>query len=122
MIYDLTHPAVFDHFAFSVILVAFVVAAVVAGIGATVQHERSRHRPASTTERRHAPRALLVFLGGLTGLSLGALLVASMAAGRRRLRWCWTVAPMPVTTAATRNATRITEKAKWSNTAGWARS
>jgi plastocyanin len=81
MIYDLTHPAVFDHFAFSVILVAFVVAAVVAGIGATVQHERSRLRPASTTERRHAPRALLVFLGVLTGLSLGALLVASMAAG-----------------------------------------
>ena len=82
MSYDLTHPAVFDHFAFSVILVAFVVAAVVAGIGATVQHERSRLRPTSTTERRHAPRALLVFLGVLTGLSLGALLVASMAAGR----------------------------------------
>ena len=81
MSYDLTHPAVFDHFAFSVILVAFVVAAVVAGIGATVQHERSRLRPTSTTERRHAPRALLVFLGVLTGLSLGALLVASMAAG-----------------------------------------
>jgi plastocyanin len=81
MLYDLTHPAVFDHFAFSVILVAFLLAAVVAGIGATGEHERSRHRPASTTERRVAPRALLVFLGGLTGLSLGALIVASMAAG-----------------------------------------
>jgi plastocyanin len=80
-VYDLTHPAVFDHFAFSVIVVAFMVATVVAGIGATVQHERSRRRPDSTTEPRQAPRALLAFLGALTGLCLGALLVASLAAG-----------------------------------------
>src|SRR4029079_16036758 len=58
LLYDLTHPAVFDHFAFSVILVAFLVAAVVAGSGATVQNDRSRLRPASATERRQAPRAL----------------------------------------------------------------
>jgi nitrite reductase (NO-forming) len=64
-----------------VILVAFLLAAVVAGIGATVQHERNRLRPDSTTEPRQAPRALLVFLGVLTGLCLGALLVASTAAG-----------------------------------------
>src|SRR5262245_26257999 len=38
MVYDLTHPAVFDHFSFSVIVVAFMVATVVAGLGATVQH------------------------------------------------------------------------------------
>jgi len=81
MIYHLTHPAVFDHFAFSVIVVTFLVAAVVAGIGATVQHQRSRLRPDSTTERRQAPRWLLAFLGALSGLSLGALLVASLAAG-----------------------------------------
>jgi plastocyanin len=81
MIYDLTHPAVFDHFALAVPVVAFLVATVVAGIGATVQHERSRLRPDPTTERRQAPRALLAFLGALTGLCLGALLVATMAAG-----------------------------------------
>jgi plastocyanin len=81
MVYDLTHPALFDHFAFSVIVVAFLVAAVVAGIGATFQHELSRRRPDSTVERRQAPRWLLAFLGGLSGLSLGALLVATMAAG-----------------------------------------
>lgn len=81
MIYDLTHPAVFDHFALAVPVVAFLVATVVAGIGATVQHERSRRRPDPTTEPRQAPRYLLAFLGALTGLCLGALLVASLAAG-----------------------------------------
>jgi len=50
MIYDLTHPAVFDHFALAVPVVAFLLATVVAGIGATVQHERSRLRPDTTTE------------------------------------------------------------------------
>jgi len=81
MIYDLTHPAVFDHFVLAVPVVAFLVTTVVAGIGATVQHQRSRLRPDSTTERRQAPRWLLAFLGALSGLSLGALLVASLAAG-----------------------------------------
>jgi plastocyanin len=81
LIYDLTHPAVFDHFALAVPVVAFLAATVVAGIGATVQHERSRHRADPTTEPRQAPRWLLAFLGTLIGLSLGALLVASMAAG-----------------------------------------
>jgi len=81
MIYDLTHPAVFDHFAFAVPVVAFLVATVVAGIGATVQHQRSRHRPDPTTEPRQAPRYLLAFLGALIGLSVGAILVATMAAG-----------------------------------------
>ena len=81
MIYDLTHPAVFDHFALAVPGVAFLVATVVAGIGATVQHERSRRRPTPTAESYQAPRWLLAFLGALTGLSLGALLVASLAAG-----------------------------------------
>ena len=81
MIYDLTHPAVFDHFALAVPVVACLLATVVAGIGATVQHERSRRRSDSATEPRQAPRWLLVFLGALTGISLGALVVASMAAG-----------------------------------------
>jgi plastocyanin len=81
MSYDLTHPAVFDHFAFSVIIVAFLLATVVAGIGATVQHQRSRPRPDPTTEPRQAPRYLLTFFGALTGFSVGAILVASMAAG-----------------------------------------
>ncbi|HEU5101902.1 MAG TPA: cupredoxin domain-containing protein [Roseiflexaceae bacterium] len=81
MIYDLTHPAVFDHFALAVPVVAFLVATVVAGIGATVQHERSRRRPDPTTEPRQAPRWLLAFLGALTGLCLGALVVASLEAG-----------------------------------------
>jgi plastocyanin len=81
MIYDLTHPAVFDHFVLAVPVVAFLLATVVAGIGATVQHERSRRRADPTTEPRQAPRYLLAFLGALTGLCLGALLVASLAAG-----------------------------------------
>jgi hypothetical protein len=81
MIYDLTHPAVFDHFVLAVPVVAFLVATVVTGIGATVQHQRSRHRPDPTPEPRQAPRWLLAFLGALTGLSVGALLVATMAAG-----------------------------------------
>ena len=81
MIYDLTHSAVFDHFALAVPTIAFLLATVVAGIGATVQHERSRLRPDPTTEPRQAPRALLAFLGALSGLSLGALLVTSLAAG-----------------------------------------
>jgi plastocyanin len=81
LIYDLTHPALFDHFSLAVPMVAFMVATVVAGIGATVQQERSRRRPNPTTERRQAPRWLLAFLGALTGLSLGALLVATMVAG-----------------------------------------
>jgi len=79
MIYDLTHPAVFDHFALAVPVVAFLLATVVAGIGATVQHERSRRRADPTTEPRQAPRWLLVFLGALTGLCLGVLLVGAMA-------------------------------------------
>jgi plastocyanin len=81
MIYDLTHPAVFDHFVLAVPTVAFLVTTVVTGIGATVQHQRSRHRPDPTTEPRQAPRWLLAFLGALTGLCLGALLVASLVAG-----------------------------------------
>jgi plastocyanin len=81
MFYDLTHPAVFDHFVLAVPVVAFLVTTVVAGIGATVQHERSRRRADPTAEPRQAPRTLLVFLGALTGLCLGALLVASTAAG-----------------------------------------
>jgi plastocyanin len=81
MIYDLTHPAVFDHFALAVPVIAFLIATVVSGIGATLQHERSRGRADSTTEPRQAPRWLLVFLGALTGLCLGALVVASIAAG-----------------------------------------
>jgi plastocyanin len=81
MLYDLTHPAVFDHFALAVPVIACLVATVVAGIGATVQHERSRRRADPITEPRQAPRWLLVFLGALTGLCLGALIVASMAAG-----------------------------------------
>jgi plastocyanin len=81
MLYDLTHPAVFDHFVLAVPVIALLVATVVTGIGATVQHERSRRRADPTAEPRQAPRWLLVFLGALAGLSFGALLVASTAAG-----------------------------------------
>jgi nitrite reductase (NO-forming) len=80
MVYDLTHPALLDHFVFSIILAALAAVGIVAGIGATVQHELSRRSadpPAGA--RLHTPRWFVATLGVLAGLGLGAILVATLA-------------------------------------------
>jgi plastocyanin len=67
-VYHLTHPAEGGPFFLSLLICAFAIVAVCAGIGATVQNYRN-------TER-HAPRWLPTPLAALGGFVLGALLVA----------------------------------------------
>jgi hypothetical protein len=64
LIYDLTHPAVFDHFSLAVPMVAFMVATVVAGIGAIVSGERQG-------AARRVPRWLMRFVIGTAAFVLG---------------------------------------------------
>ena len=67
-VYHLTHPAEVGPFLWSLLICAFAIVAVCAGIGATVQNYRDT--------ARHAPRWLPTSLATLGGFVLGALLVA----------------------------------------------
>jgi plastocyanin len=67
-VYHLTHPAEVGPFLLSLLICAFAVVAVGAGIGATVQNYRDK--------ARYAPRWLPTPLAALGGFVLGALLVA----------------------------------------------
>ena len=67
-VYHLTHPAEVGPFLLSLLICAFAIVAVGAGIGATVQNYRGT--------ARHAPRWLPMPLAALSGFILGALLVA----------------------------------------------
>ncbi len=67
-VYHLTHPAEVGPFLVSMLICAFAVVAICAGVGATVQNYRDR--------ARYAPRWLPTPMAALGGFVLGALLVA----------------------------------------------
>jgi plastocyanin len=67
-VYHLTHPAEVGPFLMSLLICAFAVVAICAGVGATVQNYHGR--------ARYAPRWLPTPLAALGGFVLGALLVA----------------------------------------------
>lgn len=71
-VYHLTHPAEVLPFFLSMLIVAFAIVAICAGIGATIQNYRSAGR--------QAPRWLPMPLASLGGFVLGALLVALLVA------------------------------------------
>ncbi len=71
--YHLTHPAQVGFFAAALLVYAFGIVTVGAGIAATVQNYRNRGR--------HAPRALVPLLSALAGFLLGAILVATLSQG-----------------------------------------
>ncbi len=81
LVYDLSHPALFDHFAFAIVFVALGLVGIVAGVGATIQHERSRKHSDSTANKLPAPRWFGPALGTLVGLCLGAILVSAIGDG-----------------------------------------
>lgn len=80
LVYDLTHPALLDHFVFATIFVTLALIGFVAGIAATVQQERGRKTAASDVSQLGAPRWFTVLLAVFAGVSLGAILVAALAA------------------------------------------
>jgi hypothetical protein len=67
-VYHLTHPAEVGPFLLSLLVCAFAIVAICAGIGAAVQNYRGT--------ARHVPRWLPIPLAALGGFVLGALLVA----------------------------------------------
>ena len=67
-VYHLTHPAEVGPFLLSLLICAFAIVAICAGIGAVVQNYHDT--------ARHAPRWLPMPLAALGGFVLGALLVA----------------------------------------------
>ena len=71
--YSLGHPTEVRGFAFALFIVAVAAIGLVGGIGATVQNYRS--------SERQTPRALPLGLTLLAGLLIGAVTVASVAAG-----------------------------------------
>jgi len=76
--HDITHPEVFNPFAFTVMVLALAVVALVAGVGATVQSYRVGTAAGMAGDPLHLPRwfpGLLVSLAGICG---GALLVGAI--------------------------------------------
>jgi plastocyanin len=70
IIHDLTHPEAFHVFVTVLLVVALALVGIVAGISATIQNYRGRER--------RTPRIMVPALATLTGLCLGAILVAAI--------------------------------------------
>lgn len=71
--YDLAHPALFDHFSFSVVFTAIALVGVVGGVAALVQQKRS--------DNPGTPRWFWPFVIALVALSTGAVAVSWLGAG-----------------------------------------
>ena len=79
MSHDLAHPELFSGFWFSAVVMLVAVAGVAAGLGAAVQNYRAADAGVPADNWRGIPRWYSTGLLMLSGLCLGAILVAAMA-------------------------------------------